>query len=155
MIMVIAPSAVDATLKETNMPSIFHLAFHVNDLDASRQFYGTTLGCREGRSTDTWVDFDFFGHQISLHLGTPFATTNTGQVGAHRVPMPHLGVILQMAEWQALADRLTAQDVAFVMLPGIRFAGEPGEQATMFFRDPSGNPIEVKGFEDLNTVFAS
>ncbi len=137
------------------MPSIFHLAFHVNDLSNSRQFYGTILGCREGRSTDTWVDFDFFGHQISLHLGTPFATSNTGKVGTHWVPMPHLGVILQMAEWQALADRLTAQNLPFVMSPCIRFAGQPGEQATMFFLDPSGNPIEIKGFTDLGTVFAS
>ena len=135
------------------MPSIFHLAFHVHNLDASRQFYGAVLGCLEGRSTDTWVDFDFFGHQISLHLGTPFATARTGKVGAQIVPMPHLGVILQTADWQALADRLTAHGVAFVIPPGTRFAGQPGEQATMFFLDSSGNPIEVKGFKDLGTVF--
>ena len=135
------------------MPSIFHLAFHVYDLEASRQFYGTVLGCREGRSTNTWVDVYFFGHQISLHLGTPFATSKTGKVGEHMVPMPHLGVILQMADWQALAVKLSAHNIAFVMPPGIRFGGQPGEQATMFFLDPSGNPIEVKGFEKLDSVF--
>lgn len=137
------------------MHSLFHLAYHVRDLDAARHFYGTILGCREGRSTNTWVDFDFFGHQISLHLGTPFATSNTGKVGDHMVPMPHLGVILQMADWQVLADRLSAQQIAFVLPPGIRFAGEPGEQATMFFLDPSGNPIEIKGFASLGGVFAT
>ncbi len=137
------------------MQSLFHLAYHVRDLDAARHFYGTILGCREGRSTDTWVDFDFFGHQISLHLGAPFATSNTGKVGDHMVPMPHLGVILQMVDWQALADRLTAQQMTFVLPPSIRFVGEPGEQATMFFLDPSGNPIEIKGFSSLGGVFAT
>lgn len=149
-----SPIPIGTTLQRIFHAIHFHLAFHVHDLDASRHFYGTVLGCGEGRSTDTWVDFDFFGHQISLHLGTPFATTNTGKVGEHMVPMPHLGVILQMAQWQALADRLTENNVAFVLPPGIRFAGQPGEQATMFFCDPSGNPIEVKGFADLDTVFA-
>jgi uncharacterized protein len=135
------------------MRSLFHLAFHVRDLDESRRFYGGLLGCREGRSTDTWVDFDFFGHQISLHLGEPFATTDTGQVGHHLVPMPHLGVVLERPDWQALADRLTAGGVDFVMPPQVRFEGQPGEQWTMFFRDPSGNPIEVKGFRSLSTVY--
>lgn len=133
--------------------SLFHLAYHVRDLDVSRQFYKTVLGCREGRSTDTWVDFDFFGHQISLHLGEPFKTTNTGKVGDHMVPMPHLGVILEYPEWRALADRLQQAKTDFVMEPQIRFEGQPGEQYTMFFRDPSGNPIEVKGFKDLATVY--
>jgi uncharacterized protein len=135
------------------MRSLFHLAFHVRDLDAARGFYGGLLGCREGRSTDTWVDFDFFGHQISLHLGEPFATTDTGRVGNHLVPMPHLGVVLELPAWQALADRLKAGGVAFVMEPQGRFEGTPGEQWTMFFRDPSGNPIEVKGFRSLATVY--
>src|SRR6188474_1687518 len=117
------------------MRSVFHLAYHVRDLDDARAFYGGVLGCREGRSTDTWVDFDFFGHQISLHLGEPFATTNTGKVGKHLVPMPHLGVVLERPEWQALADRLTAGGVDFVMPPQVRFEGQPGEQWTMFFRD--------------------
>jgi extradiol dioxygenase family protein len=137
------------------MQSLFHLAFHVRDLGSARHFYGTVLGCREGRSTETWVDFDFFGHQISLHLGEPFATTNTGKVGEHMVPMPHLGAILQMGDWQTLANRLTAKGVQFVLAPHIRFAGEPGEQATMFFRDPSGNPIEIKGFNSLESVYAT
>ena len=135
------------------MRSLFHLAFHVHDLDAARAFYGGVLGCAEGRSTATWVDFDFFGHQISLHLGAPFATSATGQVGDHLVPMPHFGVLLQLADWQALAQRLRECDIAFVMEPQLRFAGLPGEQWTMFFRDPSGNPIEVKGFESLGTVY--
>ena len=135
------------------MRSLFHLAFHVHDLDAARAFYGGVLGCAEGRSTATWVDFDFFGHQISLHLGAPFATTATGRVGDHLVPMPHFGVLLQLADWQALAQRLRECDIAFVMEPQLRFAGLPGEQWTMFFRDPSGNPIEVKGFESLGTVY--
>jgi extradiol dioxygenase family protein len=136
------------------MKSLFHLAYHVTDLDAARQFYGDVLGCSEGRSTDTWVDFDFFGHQISLHLGAPFATTNTGKVGDHLVPMPHLGVILPLADWLSLADRLEAADLSFEIPPVIRFAGEPGEQRTMFFRDPSGNPIEIKGFAEFDGVFA-
>ncbi len=137
------------------MPSLFHLAYHVRDLQQARHFYGTVLGCPEGRSTDTWVDFDFFGHQVSLHLGEPFVTTRTGQVGEHKVPMPHLGVILSMTEWEALSARLAAEKIEFVIPPSIRFRGEAGEQATMFFFDPSGNPIEVKGFETLQGVFAA
>jgi uncharacterized protein len=137
------------------MRGLFHLAYHVRDLDEARRFYAGTLGCREGRSTATWVDFDFFGHQISLHLGVPFTTTDTGVVGEHRVPMPHLGVILQLADWQVLAQRLRAAGTAFVIEPTQRFAGEPGEQWTMFFRDPSGNPIEIKGFASLAQVYAA
>lgn len=137
------------------MRSAFHLAYHVRDLDASRAFYGDLLGCREGRSTDTWVDFDFFGHQISLHLGEPFPVTNTGRVGEHMVPMPHLGVVQEMRDWRALTDRLTSRGMVFVIPPSLRFAGEPGEQATMFFLDPSGNPIEVKGFADFDSVYAT
>mgnify|MGYP003525928974 FL=1 len=135
------------------MTAIFHLAFHVRDLDAARAFYGGVMGCHEGRSTATWVDFDFFGHQISLHLGEPFATTNTGRVGDHWVPMPHLGLVLALPEWQALAQRLQQARVNFVMAPQLRFEGQPGEQWTMFFLDPSGNPIEIKGFKSLNTIY--
>lgn len=135
------------------MKTFFHMAYHVHDLDQARQFYSGVLGCREGRSTDTWVDFDFFGHQISVHLGQPFATTNTGKVGKHLVPMPHLGLIMAMPDWQALADRLIEQKVDFVLPPSLRFAGEPGEQAIMFFVDPSGNPIEIKGFNNLDNVY--
>jgi uncharacterized protein len=133
----------------------FHLAFHVTDLAAARQFYGDVLGAIEGRSTATWVDFDFFGHQISLHLGTPFVTTLTGQVDGVMVPMPHFGVILPMTDWQQLASRLTAANIDFVLPPSIRFAGQAGEQGTMFFTDPSGNPIEIKGFADFDQLFAS
>lgn len=136
------------------MKTLFHLAYNVTDLDAARRFYGDVLGCAEGRSTDTWVDFDFFGHQISLHLGTPFRTAKTGHVGDHLVPMPHLGVIMPLADWLALARRLDDAGVAFEIPPVVRFAGQPGEQRMMFFRDPSGNPIEIKGFADFEAVFA-
>lgn len=135
------------------MTSIFHLAFHVRDLDTARHFYGSVLGCAEGRSTDTWVDFDFFGHQISLHLGEPFITTQTGRVGDAMVPMPHFGIVLELPAWQALAARLEAADTAFVLKPQVRFEGQPGEQWTMFFCDPFGNPIEAKGFSSLATVY--
>ena len=135
--------------------SIFHLAYHIDDLDKARAFYGGLLGCVEGRSTDTWVDFNFFGHQISLHLGPVFATSKTGKVGDHMVPMPHLGVILPQKDWQALADQLTAARLDFTLAPVTRFAGEPGEQSTMFFHDPAGNPIEIKGFKDMTGVFAT
>lgn len=133
----------------------FHLAIHVHDLDAARGFYGGVLGCTEGRSTASWVDFDFFGHQLSLHLGAPFANAKTGKVGDHMVSMPHFGVVLHLPDWQALAKRLEAAGTSFELAPSVRFKGEPGEQWTMFFRDPSGNPIEVKGFPDLAGVFAS
>jgi extradiol dioxygenase family protein len=133
--------------------SIFHLAFHVRDLDGARRFYGAALGCKEGRSAPTWVDFDFFGHQLSLHLGEPFATTRTGHVGEQLVPMPHFGVILPLPDWQRLATRLREHGVQFVIPPTLRFEGQPGEQWTMFFTDPFGNPLEVKGFRSLETVF--
>ncbi len=132
----------------------FHLAIHVHDLDAARAFYGGVLGCTEGRSAETWVDFDFFGHQISLHLGTPFANAATGKVGAHLVPMPHFGVVLHLPDWQALAARLQEAGTDYVLEPSVRFQGEAGEQWTMFFRDPSGNPIEIKGFPSLDGIFA-
>jgi extradiol dioxygenase family protein len=100
------------------------------------------------------VDFDFFGHQLSLHLGQPFTNTPTGRVGDHMVPMPHFGVVLHLPDWQALADRLTAAGTAFELAPSVRFQGQAGEQWTMFFRDPSGNPLEFKGFPTLEGVFA-
>jgi hypothetical protein len=113
------------------------------------------LDCPEGRSTDTWVDFDVFSHQISLPLGEPFKTTRTGRVGDHLVPMPHFGLVMLLPQWQALAERLQAAGVAFVLPPQRRFAGQPGEQWTMFFCDPFGNPIEIKGFASLNDIYAS
>ncbi len=135
------------------MRSIFHFAFHVRDLAEARHFYGGILGCTEGRSADSWVDFDFFGHQLSLHRGDPLATANTGHVGDAMVPMPHFGIVLEVPEWRALADRLEAAGTNFVMKPQLRFEGQPGEQWTMFFRDPSGNPIEAKGFRSLDAVY--
>ncbi len=129
------------------------MAYHVTDLKHSREFYGNLLGCTEGRSTDTWVDFDFFGHQISLHIGKPFETNNTGKVGNHMVPMPHIGIILSLDNWLILSERLINADLEFEIPPQIRFEGEPGEQRTMFFRDPSGNPIEIKGFKNFKAIF--
>ena len=144
----------DSPDTESHM-SIFHLAFNVRDLDEARRFYGGVLGCEEGRSTDTWVDFDFFGHQISMHLGEPFATARTGRVGDVMVPMPHFGIILELPAWRALAERLEVAETDFVLRPQVRFEGQPGEQWTMFFCDPFGNPIEVKGFRSLDTVYAT
>ncbi|MCJ7798269.1 MAG: VOC family protein [Polaromonas sp.] len=137
------------------MKSLFHLAFNVTDLDLARRFYGDLLGCAEGRSTATWVDFDFSGHQLSLHLGEPFQTALTGHVGEHLVPMPHFGLVLALPDWQAMAGRLQAANTAFVLAPQVRFEGEPGEQWTMFFYDPFGNPIELKGLRSLDTLYAA
>ena len=137
------------------MRSLFHLAFNVTDLAQTRRFYGGVLGCKEGRSTATWVDFDFFGHQLSMHLGEPFKTACTGQVGDTMVPMPHFGLVLALPDWQTLAQRLQAEKVEFVLAPQVRFEGEPGEQWTMFFCDPFGNPIEIKGFRSLDTLYAT
>ena len=135
------------------MKSLFHLAYNVTNLEETRIFYKEILGCKEGRSTESWVDFNFFGHQISLHLGEPFKVENTGKVGEHMVAMPHLGIILEMDEWKALAKRLEDVNIEFIIEPTTRFEGEVGEQSTMFFTDPSGNPIEIKGFLSLDSVF--
>ncbi len=137
------------------MKSLFHFAFNVTDLDAARRFYGGVLGCLEGRSTASWVDFDFFSHQLSLHLGQPFKTELTGHVGDTLVPMPHFGVVLALPDWQALAKRLLAANTVFVLPPQTRFAGLPGEQHTLFFCDPFGNPLEIKGFESLDNLYAA
>jgi extradiol dioxygenase family protein len=134
----------------------FHLAFPVHDLDAARAFYGELLGCPEGRSSAEWIDFDLYGHQIVAHLA-PGSTRNgrdSNVVDGHDVPVPHFGVVLEMADWRTLADRLAASGMRFDIEPHIRFKGEPGEQATMFFRDPSGNAIEMKAFENLDALFA-
>ncbi len=135
------------------MESVFHLAFNVRDLDEARNFYGKLLGCKEGRSTDTWVDFNFFKHQISLHLGEPFQVKDTGKVGELLVPMPHLGVVLDMKTWENLAKKLVKSDVDFLVKPTTRFKGDVGEQNTMFFYDPSGNPIEIKGFVNIDKIY--
>ena len=137
------------------MRSLFHFAFNVTDLDLARRFYGDALGCVEGRSTATWVDFDFFGHQLSLHLGEPFKTHRTGHVGEHLVPMPHFGLVLALEDWQSMVVRLTDANIDFLLEPQVRFEGQSGEQWTMFFLDPFGNPIEVKGFRSLDTVYAA
>ncbi len=134
----------------------FHLAFSVNDLNAARQFYGGMMGCAEGRSSDEWVDFDFFGHQIVTHLAPgKSGDAMSNHVDGHGVPVPHFGVVLTMEEWQALADRLKSAGTDFVIEPTIRFQGKPGEQATMFLRDPSGNALEFKAFADDAMLFES
>jgi extradiol dioxygenase family protein len=136
----------------------FHLAFPVTDLGEARRFYGGLLRCPEGRSTDDWVDFDFYGHQIVAHRApapngaSPSEPTN--MVDGHAVPVRHFGVILEMPEWEALARRLREAGLRFVVEPHVRFAGLPGEQATMFFLDPFGNAIELKSFRDMNQLFA-
>lgn len=133
----------------------FHLAFPVHDLDAARAFYGGLLGCPEGRSSDAWIDFDFFGHQIVAHLAPGAAADRSrNTVDGHDVPVPHFGLVLDMAQWQALAARLEAAGVDFAMPPTVRFRGEAGEQATMFFRDPSGNALEIKAMARPENLFA-
>lgn len=136
--------------------SPFHLAFPVSDLAASREFYGSLLGCPEGRSSDQWIDFDLFGHQIVAHLKPGYQPEPCGNsVDGHDVPVPHFGVVLPWDQWQALAERLKQANVKFVIEPYIRFEGEVGEQATMFFLDPSGNALEFKAFKDMSQLFAT
>jgi len=134
----------------------FHLAFPVHDLAAARAFWGGMMGCPEGRSSDEWIDFDFYGHQIVAHLA-PVSMTGpsaANEVDGKHVPVPHFGVVLSMAEWQILADRLQQRGMKFVIEPYIRFQGQVGEQATMFFYDPSNNAIEIKAFADMSQLFA-
>jgi hypothetical protein len=133
----------------------FHLAFPVRDLAEARAFWGGVIGCPEGRSSDEWIDFDFYGHQIVAHLAADAAKAHASNpVDGHNVPVPHFGIVLELDDWQALADRLTAAGLPFEIEPYIRFKGQPGEQATMFFRDPSGNAIEMKAFANLGQLFA-
>ena len=132
----------------------FHLAFAVHDLDAARAFYGGVLGCPEGRSSDRWIDFDLYGHQIVTHLSPGAGDTLSNPVDGHDVPVPHFGVVLTMDQWRALAARLKDARVEFGIAPYVRFEGQVGEQATMFFRDPSGNALEFKGFADDAGLFA-
>ena len=134
----------------------FHLAFPTHDLNASRAFYIDLLGCKEGRSSPHWVDFDFYGHQIVAHLApNECSMAKTSEVDGDNVPCRHFGVVLTMEQWHPLADRLKAAKTEFIIEPHIRFKGEPGEQATMFFFDPSGNAIEFKAFENMNSLFAT
>lgn len=134
----------------------FHLAFPVHDLAAARRFYGEVMGCPEGRSSDEWIDFDFHGHQIVAHLAPGQAGDRaSNHVDGHGVPVPHFGLVLTMADWEALAARLQAGGCDFVIAPTIRFKGQPGEQATMFLRDPSGNALEFKAFTNPTNLFAT
>ena len=149
-------STMSSMLPTTAAMPPFHLAFPVHDIAAARQFYGDLLGCPEGRSSPEWIDFNFYGHQIVAHL----APDECGRGGAsskvddHDVPVRHFGAVLNLAQWQQLADKLKAAGTKFVIEPYVRFKGEPGEQATMFFHDPSGNAIEIKAFANLNSLFA-
>ena len=138
-----------------NAIPLFHLAFPVADIDEARKFYGKLLGCPEGRSAENWVDFDFYGHQIVAHLAPDeIGHKATSAVDGHDVPVRHFGAILAMDVWQNLADKLTAAGTKFIIEPHVRFKGETGEQATMFFLDPSGNALEFKSFADMSQVFA-
>jgi hypothetical protein len=133
----------------------FHLAFPVDDLAAARRFYGEMLGCPEGRSSDEWVDFDLHGHQIVAHLAPDAVRARAAnRVDGEDVPVPHFGLVLSMAEWKRLAERLTGTDVDFVIEPTVRFEGQPGEQATMFLLDPAGNALEFKAMADPAKLFA-
>ena len=148
-----------ATLPDTAMLTPFHFAFPVHDIAAARQFYGAVLGCPEGRSAATWVDFNLFGHQIVAHYKPAEAAAappvHHNPVDGHDVPVPHFGVVLTMENWRALTTRLRAADVRFVIEPYIRFEGEVGEQATMFLLDPSGNALEFKAFADFAGIFST
>jgi len=136
--------------------SAFHFAFFVGDLASTRHFYRDVLGCREGRSTDTWVDFDFFGHQISAHTTGPVVPTmDAGVVDGIRVPMPHFGALLPWDDFQRVADRIRKAAIPFILEPRVRYPGEPGEQLTMFLRDPSGNALEFKSFRNPEHVFTA
>lgn len=133
----------------------FHLAIPVDDLANARAFYGDLLGCVEGRSSEQWIDWDFYGHQLVTHVAPDrLLPPATNSVDGHAVPVPHFGVVLDMDRWQALAERVKAAGIEFVIEPYIRFQGQPGEQATMFFYDPAGNALEFKAFKDLGNLFA-
>ncbi len=134
----------------------FHLAFPVHDLEAARAFYRGVLGCGEGRSSEHWIDFDLYGHQIVAHLNpNARAIAATNPVDGHNVPVPHFGVVLTMPQWEELAARVRAAGISFGIEPYVRFKGLPGEQATMFFLDPSGNALEFKAFADDAMLFAT
>lgn len=138
------------------MKNPFHLAFPVKSIEETRQFYVDLLGCTIGRSAERWIDFDFWGHQLSAHLtenGDSEAPTN--HVDGKNVPVKHFGAILEMDEWETLAEKLKANNIDFIIEPYVRFKGETGEQATMFFLDPSGNAIEFKAFKNFDQIFAS
>ncbi len=134
----------------------FHLAIPVDNLEVCRRFYTDVLGCEEGRSDEHWVDLNLYGHQLVIHLSPDHPrSSNTNPVDSHDVPVPHFGVVLTWDDWHLLADRLRSAEVEFVIEPYVRFQGQPGEQATMFFLDPSGNAIEFKAFTDIGQLFAT
>jgi extradiol dioxygenase family protein len=144
----------------TGSPPPFHLAFPVHDLQATRRFYREVLGCREGRSSDRWIDFDLFGHQLVAHQvnageSHPGRDAGSNPVDGHDVPVPHFGLVMDWEHWHQFAGQLRSAGIRFEIEPHIRFAGEPGEQATMFFRDPSGNALEFKAFRDPSRLFAT
>lgn len=139
------------------MSTIFHLAYPIKDKEETRRFYRDIMGCTQGREAETWIDFNFFGHQVSFHVKPESFTTPdpTNPVDGKDVPVRHFGAILEWKQWHELRDRLVAENTEFVIEPYIRFKGETGEQATMFFRDPSGNALEFKSFKDVSQVFAT
>ncbi|WP_018982597.1 VOC family protein [Salinimonas chungwhensis] len=138
------------------MPQPFHLAIPVDDLTQAKTFYSQIMGCEQGRSDTQWIDWDFFGHQLVTHEVEKMpALAGENAVDSHAVPVPHFGVVLTMTQWRSLADRLRQANIVFVIEPYVRFEGQPGEQATMFFRDPAGNALEFKAFADPDQLFAS
>ena len=147
------PARVSGQMNESLPP--FHLAIEVSDLGSSRAFYGELLNCPEGRGATTWVDFNFFGHQLVCHVSSSYPSTrketSANPVDGHSVPVPHFGAVLEMDQWKALAGRLESSGIEFVIAPYIRFQGQPGEQGTMFLLDPSGNAVEFKGFADVES----
>ena len=132
----------------------FHLAFPVDNLDKTREFYTAIIGCKEGRSSDSWIDFDMYGHQVVAHLVDELEPVQTNLVDGDNVPASHFGVILEMNDWNELAKRLTESEIKFIIEPHIRFKGESGEQGTMFFLDPCGNALEFKSFNRDDMIFA-
>ncbi len=133
----------------------FHLAIPVDDLSAARQFYGQVLGCPEGRTDELWTDYDLYGHQLVIHYQPKTnGALHHNPVDGHEVPIPHFGVVLPWEEWEILAVRMKSTDVKFIIEPYVRFVGQPGEQATMFFLDPCGNALEFKSFRDIGKLFA-
>ena len=135
--------------------NVFHLAYTVTDLDSARSFYGELLGCQEGRSTETWVDFNFFGNQLSLHLGEVVKRSKTAsKVDDISVPIPHFGCVLDWDSFHDLADKLKSAEVLFIIEPTSRFKGKPGEQMTMFFEDPFQNALEFKAYQNPSEVFS-
>lgn len=138
-----------------NKISPFHLAIPVDNLAICRKFYGEVLNCPEGRSSEQWVDFDLYGHQLVIHeVQKPKVDAPSNPVDGHDVPVPHFGVVLEWADWENLADQLKSHEIPFVIEPYVRFKGEAGEQATMFFMDPAGNALEFKAFKDIGQMFA-